>query len=77
MPIMILWIPPILCICNRDFVTVYIAYELHKLYPKQTVIELSEQIAGRFAGKIINLYILVFYILATRSYCSRIQRIYH
>ncbi len=53
------------CHLSTGFVTVYIAYELHKLYPKQTVIELSEQIAGRFAGKIISLYILVFYILAT------------
>lgn len=59
-----LWMPPILA-SVIGFVTVYIAYELHKLYPKQTVIELSEQIAGRFAGKIISLYILVFYILAT------------
>jgi len=59
-----LWIPPILA-SVIGFVTVYIAYELHKLYPKQTVIELSEKVAGQFAGKIISLFILVFYILAT------------
>lgn len=59
-----LWIPPILA-SIAGFATVYIAYELNKLYPKQTVIEFSEQIAGRFAGKIISLYILIFYILAT------------
>ena len=47
------------------FVTVYIAYELHKLYPKQTVIQFSEQIMGRFVGKMISLFILSFYILGT------------
>ena len=47
------------------FLTVYIAYELHKLYPKQTVIQLSEQILGRFMGKIISLFILSFYIIDT------------
>ena len=33
------------------FLTVYIAFELHKRYPKQTVIQLSEQIVGQFVGK--------------------------
>ncbi|MBB6444301.1 GerAB/ArcD/ProY family transporter [Bacillus benzoevorans] len=58
-----LWIPPMMA-SAIGFLTVYIAYELHKLYPKQTVIEFSEQIAGRIVGKIIGLYILVFYIFA-------------
>ena len=34
------------------FLNVYIAFELHKRYPKQTVIQLSEQILGKFAGEI-------------------------
>ncbi|MCQ6277506.1 endospore germination permease [Bacillus sp. V3B] len=59
-----LWISPILA-SVIGFVTIYIAYELHKLYPKQTVIQLSEQIVGRFAGKMISLFILFFYIWAT------------
>jgi spore germination protein KB len=59
-----LWISPIFA-SVIGFATVYIAYELHKLYPKQTVIQFSEQIVGRFAGKMISLFILFFYLLAT------------
>jgi len=59
-----LWISPIFA-SIIGFVTIYIAYELHKLYPKQTVIQFSEQILGRFAGKIISFIILSFYLLAT------------
>jgi spore germination protein KB len=59
-----LWISPIFA-SVLGFVTVYIAYELHKLYPKQTVIQFSEQIMGRFVGKMISLFILSFYILST------------
>ena len=59
-----LWISPIFA-SVIGFVTVYIAYELHKLYPKQTVIQFSEQIMGRFVGKMISLFILFFYILGT------------
>ncbi|WP_338451268.1 endospore germination permease [Niallia oryzisoli] len=59
-----LWISPILA-SVIGFVTVYIAYELHKLYPKKTVIQFSEQIVGRFAGKIISFFILSFYLLST------------
>jgi spore germination protein KB len=59
-----LWIPPIFA-SVIGFVTVFIAYELHKLYPKQTVIQFSEQIVGRFVGKMISLFILFFYLVAT------------
>ncbi|KAA9031583.1 GerAB/ArcD/ProY family transporter [Niallia endozanthoxylica] len=59
-----LWISPILA-SVIGFATVYIAYELHKRYPKQTVIQFSEQIVGRFAGRIISLMILSFYISGT------------
>ena len=45
-----LWILPIFA-SLIGFVTVYIACELHQLYPKQTVIQFSEHIVGRFAGK--------------------------
>ena len=44
------WLSPILA-SLIGYVTVYIAYQLHKLYPKQTVIQFSEQIIGRFAEK--------------------------
>jgi spore germination protein KB len=59
-----LWLSPILA-SLIGYVTVYIAYKLHQLYPKQTVIQFSEHIIGRFAGKIIGFLILFFYIQGT------------
>ena len=66
-----LWLSPILA-SFIGFVTVYITYKLHKLYPKQTVIQFSEHIIGRFAGKALGFLLLFFYIQVTgeiiRSY---------
>jgi spore germination protein KB len=66
-----LWLSPILA-SLIGYVTVYIAYKLHKLYPKQTVIQFSEQIIGRIPGKILGFLFLFFYIPITgqilRSY---------
>ena len=59
-----LWLSPILA-SLIGYVTVYIAYKLHKLYPKQTVIQFSEHIMGRFAGKILGFLFLFFYIQIT------------
>ncbi|USK60646.1 GerAB/ArcD/ProY family transporter [Peribacillus asahii] len=59
-----LWLSPILA-SLIGYVTVYIAYKLHKLYPKQTVIQFSERIMGRYAGKIIGVLFLFFYIQGT------------
>ncbi|MBA9028205.1 MULTISPECIES: GerAB/ArcD/ProY family transporter [Bacillaceae] len=56
-----LWLSPIFA-SFIGYVTVYIAYKLHKLYPKQTVIQFSELIIGRFLGKILGLLFLFFYI---------------
>lgn len=57
------WMSPILA-SLIGFVTVYIVCELHKLYPKQTVIEYSTQIVGRIPGKIIGLLIPFFCLMA-------------
>ncbi|WP_078411029.1 GerAB/ArcD/ProY family transporter [Priestia abyssalis] len=59
-----LWLSPIWA-SLIGYVTVYIAYRLHKLYPNQTVIQFSEQIIGRFAGKILGFLYLFFYIPIT------------
>ncbi|MFD6442803.1 GerAB/ArcD/ProY family transporter, partial [Peribacillus sp. NPDC060186] len=68
-----LWLSPILA-SLIGYVTVYIAYKLHELYPKQTVIQFSEHILGRFAGKILGFLFLFFYIPITgqilRSYAE-------
>jgi spore germination protein KB len=44
------------------FLTVYITYKLHKLYPKETIVEYSELILGRIPGKIIGLVYILFYL---------------
>ncbi|WP_342615117.1 endospore germination permease [Peribacillus frigoritolerans] len=59
-----LWLSPILA-SLIGYATVYIAYKLHKLYPKQTVIQFSEQIIGRIPGKILGFLFLFFYIPIT------------
>ncbi|USK72436.1 spore germination protein [Peribacillus asahii] len=56
-----LWLSPILA-SFIGYVTVYIAYKLHKHYPKETVIQFSEHVMGRFAGKILGFLFLFFYI---------------
>ena len=66
-----LWLSPILA-SLIGYATVYIAYKLYKLYPKQTVIQFSEHIIGRIPGKILGFLYLFFYIPITgkilRSY---------
>lgn len=59
-----LWLSPIFA-SFFGIVTVYIAFKLHKLYPKLTVIQISEQIIGQIPGKILSFFILLFYIQST------------
>ncbi|WHY98362.1 GerAB/ArcD/ProY family transporter [Peribacillus simplex] len=59
-----LWLSPIFA-ALIGFLTVYITYKLHKLYPKQTVIQFSEKIIGRILGKIFGFLLLFFYIQNT------------
>ena len=69
-----LWLSPILA-SFIGYVTVYIAYKLHKLYPKQTIIQFSEQIIGRFAGKILVFY-SCFFISRAQDIIRYLRRIY-
>lgn len=66
-----LWLSPILA-SVVGLLTVYIAVQLQKLYPGQTVTEFSIAIIGRFAGKAVGLIILLFYLQNT----GEITRIY-
>ncbi|MED3835968.1 endospore germination permease [Peribacillus frigoritolerans] len=59
-----LWLSPIFA-ALIGYLTVYIAYKLHQLYPKQTVIQFSEKIIGRIPGKIFGFLLLFFYIQNT------------
>ncbi|MEH6996417.1 endospore germination permease [Neobacillus drentensis] len=56
-----LWLSPVLA-SFIGFVTVYIVHQLHKLFPNQSVIQFSEQIVGRFGGKMLGFLFLFFYI---------------
>jgi len=56
-----MWISPIWA-SLVGFLTVYICYRLHRLYPKETVIEYSCHILGRIPGKVIGLFLLLFYL---------------
>ncbi|TDL86157.1 spore gernimation protein [Vibrio vulnificus] len=59
-----LWLSPIFA-ALIGYLTVYIAYKLHQLYPKQTVIQFTEKIIGRIPGKIFGFLLLFFYIQNT------------
>jgi spore germination protein KB len=63
------WISPIIA-AIPGFATVYIVYKLHELYPKQTVIQYSEEIIGKYAGKIIG-FIILFYGLSSTGHVVR------
>ncbi len=56
-----MWISPIWASFS-GFLTVYIAYRLHKLYPNETIIEYSKHIVGRIPGKVLGLLFLFFYL---------------
>lgn len=42
--------------------TVYIAFQLNKFYPKETIIQYSKHIIGRILGKILGFVYLFFYL---------------
>ncbi|CQR46972.1 Spore germination protein YndE [Paraliobacillus sp. PM-2] len=59
-----LWVSPLWASLS-GFLTVYIVYHLHTLYPKQNIIQCSEQIIGRIPGKILGLFYLFYLLIAT------------
>ncbi|KFN03326.1 spore gernimation protein [Bacillus clarus] len=54
-----MWISPIFA-SSMGFLSVYLAYRLNKLYADETLIQYSEQILGRFLGKILGFFYLFF-----------------
>jgi spore germination protein KB len=47
------------------FLTVYIANRLHRLFPKETIIQYSQRILGTFAGKALGVIYMLFYVHIT------------
>jgi spore germination protein KB len=56
-----MWLSP-LWASFVGFLTVYIAVQLHQLYPQKTLIEYSEDILGKFLGRAVGLIFLLFYL---------------
>ncbi|WP_028401724.1 GerAB/ArcD/ProY family transporter [Ectobacillus panaciterrae] len=56
-----MWISPILASLN-GFLTAFIVYQLHKIYPKETIIQYSQHIMGRILGKILGFVILFIFL---------------
>lgn len=57
-----LWLSPIWA-SLIGIITVYTAFQLHKYYPKLTIMEYGESILGRILGKLLGFSYLIFYIL--------------
>lgn len=61
-----MWLSPIWASLT-GYLTVYLAFRLHRLYPKQTPIQYSERILGKILGKVVGFSILFFYLHALGS----------
>jgi spore germination protein KB len=59
-----LWLSPIWA-SFLGFLAVYVAYRLHQLYPKETVIQYSESILGKISGKIVGFLFISFTLFTT------------
>ncbi|OLO42916.1 spore gernimation protein [Alkalihalophilus pseudofirmus] len=74
-----MWISPIWG-SLIGFLVVFIAYQLHKHFPKETIIEYSEHIVGRIPGKVIGFLYLFFYLhvngIILREYAEFIMGIF-
>lgn len=66
-----MWISPLLASLN-GFFTVFIAYQLHRLYPTESIIQYSRHIIGQIPGKILG-FVYLFVVLHT---CGIIAREY-
>lgn len=56
-----MWLIPIVGSLT-GFLTVFIAWKLHELYPKMTPIQYSEKIIGKIAGRVFSLFLILFYL---------------
>ena len=55
-----LWISP-LWATIMGFMVIFIAYQLHKLYPNESIIQYTNRILGPFFGKTIGFIYIIFY----------------
>lgn len=71
-----MWMTPIVG-ALIGFITVYITWKLHQLFPKLTPIQYSERILGKAVGRLFSLFLVSFYIhdtgIAVRQYSDFIS----
>lgn len=71
-----MWMTPIVG-ALIGFITVYITWKLHQLFPKSTPIQYSERILGKAVGRLFSLFLVSFYIhdtgIAVRQYSDFIS----
>lgn len=56
-----MWLSPIWA-SIAGFIAILLAIALNKQYPKQTIVEYSEEILGRVLGKAVGIFIAIFYL---------------
>lgn len=56
-----MWLTPIWGSLSGFFV-VFLVYQLHKLYPRETFIQYNQRILGRFLGKAVGFLYLFFFL---------------
>lgn len=59
-----MWLSPIWGSLS-GFLVVFIVYQLHKLYPRETLIEYIQLIIGRIPGKVLGFIYLFYFLYAT------------
>ncbi|MFJ7745356.1 endospore germination permease [Peribacillus sp. NPDC097295] len=64
-----MWISPILGSLN-GFFTAYILYQLHKMFPNETIFEYSQHIIGKFPAKVLT-WLYVFFFLYMSGFLLR------
>lgn len=55
------WLSPIWA-SIAGFIAIFLAVALNKQYPNKTIVEYSEDILGRFLGKVVGIFIPIFYL---------------
>lgn len=61
-----LWMSPIWA-SLIGFLTVFLAVQLFKLHPKQSIIQYSERILGKVLGKVVGFLYLIYFLQSTGS----------
>lgn len=59
-----MWLSPIIA-SMAGFLAVFLAISLHKIYKGKTIIQISEAVVGKMAGKVLGFLFIFFYLDAS------------